>query len=179
MGTKSQSRACDQRVHLKPLGAKRASKGNRHEMRVADALAKGKMTLNRILLGMFLMLLFVTPACAETWYLMAPDQKVMSEPEAATKVGRGAIVGPIHVTSTAEFPSQQKCEATRPRLIDDWRRRNVMTRGSWTRHGFNDPSDFILCISTRDPRLALGPYHIAGIHDVRSMDLWLPAKRTR
>lgn len=54
-------------------------------MRETDALAKEKMTLNRILLGMFLTLLFVTAAHAETWYLMAPDQKVMSEPEAATK----------------------------------------------------------------------------------------------
>ena len=144
-----------------------------------DTLAKGKMTLNRILLGMFLTLLFVTAAHAETWYLMAPDQKVMSESEAATKMSRGSIVGPIHVTSTAEFSSQQKCEGARPRLIDDWLRRSVMTRGSWTRHGFNNPSDFILCVSASDPRLALAPYHIAGIHNARSMDLWLPARRTR
>jgi hypothetical protein len=109
---------------------------------------------------------------------MAPDQKVMSEPEAATKMSRGSIVRPIHVTSTAEFSSQQKCEAIRPVLVDDWRRRNVMTRGSWTRHGFNHPSDFILCASAGDPRLALAPYHIVGIHNARSMDLWLPARRT-
>jgi hypothetical protein len=110
------------------------------------------MTVNRILLGMFLTLSFVTAAHAGTWYLMAPDHKVMSEPEAALKMSRGSIVGPIHVTSTAEFSSQQKCEAARPRLIDDWRRRSVMTRSSWTRHGFNNPSDFILCVFAGDPR---------------------------
>lgn len=147
-------------------------------MRAAEALAKGRMMLKRILLVMFLTLSSVTAAHAETWYLMAPDQRVMSEPDAAIKMSRGSMVGPIHVTSTAEFSSQQKCEAARPRLIDDWRRRSVMTRGSWTRHGFNNPSDFILCVFAGDPRLALAPYHVAGIHNARSMDLWLPARRT-
>src|SRR5690348_246798 len=137
------------------------------------------MTANRILLGMLLTLLFATAAHAEPWYLMAPDQKLMSESDAAAKMNRGSIVGPIYVTASAEFSSQQKCEATRPGLIDDWRRRNVMTRGAWTKHGFNDPSVFILCVSAGDPRLALAPYHVTGIHNDRSMDLWLPARRTR
>jgi hypothetical protein len=79
--------------------------------------------------------LFRPAAHAETWYLMAADEKLMSEPGMATRMSRGST---ILLTSHAELPSREKCESARPSLIDDWRRRrSVITRGSWNRHGFN------------------------------------------
>jgi hypothetical protein len=117
---------------------------------------------------MLLNLFFAAAARAEPWYLMAADEKLMSEPEIATRMSRGSTVGPIHLTSHAEFPSREKCEAARPGLIDDWRRRGVIRQGSWNRHGFSAPNAFILCISEADRRLAKSPVN-AG----RSMDLLL------
>jgi hypothetical protein len=127
----------------------------------------------RILLAMLLTLFSFGVARADTWYLMAADEKFMSEPEIATRMSRGSTVGPIHLASRAEFPSRDKCEAARPALIGDWRKRGVITRGSWNRHGFSSPDAFILCTSDADPRLAKSS---VNAEPYRSMDLLLNSR---
>jgi hypothetical protein len=124
----------------------------------------------RILFALLLMLFFAPAARAEPWYLMAADEKLMTEPEIAGRLSQGSKVGPIHFTSRAKFSSREKCEAARPGLVDDWRRRNIIRQGSWNRHGFSTPNSFILCTSGADPRLAKSPVSAeAGL----SMDISL------
>jgi hypothetical protein len=144
-------------------------------MRLASKRPSVARTLRprRILLAMLLTLFSVGAARADTWYLMLADEKFMSEPEIATRMSRGSTVGPIHITSRAEFPSRDKCEAARPALIDDWRKRGIITRGSWKRHGFSAPDAFILCISDADPRLAKSS---VKAEPGRSMDLFLNSR---
>jgi hypothetical protein len=124
----------------------------------------------RILLAMLLTLLLVGAARAETWYVMAPDEKLMSRPDVAATMHQGASVGPIHLTSKGEFPSRQKCEAARSAIVRDWRKRGVISHGSWNRHGISSANPFIVCTTGADPRMARSPVGAGGI---RSMEILL------
>jgi len=97
--------------------------------------------------------LFATSAQAETWYLMAPNEKEMSSSGVAREKHKGSVVGPIHFESRAEFPSRAQCEPARQKVIKDWRRATVMMLGSWNDLGFTSPSEFVRCVSSGDPRL--------------------------
>src|SRR5262245_42900089 len=88
-----------------------------------------------------------------TWYLMAADVKVISEPQAATKMSKGSMVGPVHFTSQGESNSRHECESDRRKLIHDWRQHSIIARGGWARHGITTPNSFAHCISSSDRRL--------------------------
>lgn len=130
------------------------------------------MNARRILLVAATMILFASAAYAETWYLMAADEKVISDPKAATTMDKGAVVGPIRFTSKEEFASRSECETSRVQLVQDWRKQSVIARGGWAKHGFTTPNAFAQCVSGSDPRLKM-----AG--DVRYMSTVLQARRRR
>jgi len=112
-----------------------------------------QINFDKLLVVMFAVVLFAASAQAETWYLMAPNEKEMSSPRAASVKHKGPVVGPIHFESRAEFPSRKQCEPARQKVINDWRRASVITRGSWNQLGFTSPSKFVRCVSSGDPRL--------------------------
>ena len=98
-----------------------------------------------------------TVAHAGTWYLMAPDEKVVSDPRVAIRLEHGPVVGPLLFTSLDTFPSREQCEPARRKLINDWRQLGVITRGSWNKYGFTSPSVFIRCVQSDDPMLKRSP----------------------
>jgi hypothetical protein len=119
------------------------------------------------------LLLFARAAYAESWYLMAADPKVISEPKAASMMVKGAVAGPVHFVSQGEFDSRGQCESDRHQLIQDWRRHSIIARGGWAKHGFTTPNIFAQCISAADPRLSKS----AGANP--TMDILLQTRRVR
>jgi hypothetical protein len=131
-------------------------------------------------------LLFATSAQAETWYLMVPNEKEMSSSHAASVKKKGPVAGPIHFESRAEFPSRERCEPARQKVINQWRRDSVIVRGSWNELGFTSPSDFVLCASSKDPRLVKSSIQTAARTQEAgdrspgpSMDINIPLKARR
>ena len=118
--------------------------------------------MDKVSIVMLAAVLFATSAQAETWYLMAPNEKEMSSSGVASEKHKGSVVGPIHFESRAEFPSRVQCEPARQKVIDDWRRASVMTRGSWNALGFTSPAEFVRCVSSGDPRLMKSSARTAG-----------------
>jgi hypothetical protein len=98
-------------------------------------------------------MLLATGAQAQTWYLMAPDEKIMSNPRVAVTMEHGPVVGPIEFTSRARFSSRAQCEPARQKLVTDWRLLSVIKRGSWDKYGFTSPSVFVRCVPSDDPLL--------------------------
>ena len=135
------------------------------------------MSINRILLSALLTFIFAGAAYAETWYLMAADEKVISEAQAASMMSKGSMVGPVHFASQGEFNSRDACEADRHKLIHDWRKHSIIARGGWAKHGITTPNAFAQCISASDPRLVKA----SATSDVKAgptMDILLHARRT-
>ncbi len=92
-------------------------------------------------------------AHAESWYLMAPDEKLISEPRVAIRMEHGPVFGPIEFMPREKFASRAECEPRRQQLIAKWWRLSVIKRGNWDRYGFTNPSAFIHCIPASDPQL--------------------------
>jgi hypothetical protein len=115
-------------------------------------------------------------ATGEKWYLMAPDEKTMSNPRVAVNMEHGPVVGPLEFISVGEFSSRSDCEPARRKLIADWRSRAVIKRGSWDKYGFTSPSYFIRCVSADDPQLKKP---LAGTDSVPSMETFVnrPTRR--
>jgi hypothetical protein len=107
----------------------------------------------RIFLALVLILAMTTAVHAATWYLMAADMKAMSNPSVADRLSKGSRLGPLHLTSQAEFPSREECEPARDKLIDTWRKQSVTMRGGWDKYGIITPAGFIRCVSDSDPHL--------------------------
>jgi hypothetical protein len=126
-------------------------------------------TSKQIVLACLLTLLLDQAAHAATWYLMAADVKVISQPKAANMMSKGAVVGPIHFASQGSYPSRDQCESARQKLLDDWRQYSIPARGGWNRYGFHTPNSFAQCVSSADPRVSKG--------EVPTMDITLPKKR--
>jgi len=89
----------------------------------------------------------------QSWYLMAPDEKTLSNPRAAVTMERGPVVGPLEFTTRAQFPSRAECEPARRKLIRHWWQLSVIKRGSWDKYGFTSPSAFVRCVRGDDPQL--------------------------
>ena len=106
-----------------------------------------------LLAAIAMTMLSAVHAQAQTWYLMAPDEKIMSNPRVSLRLLRGPVVGPLEFTSREKFPSREECEPARRKLITEWRQQSVMQRGHWARYGFNSPSPFILCIPDNNRHL--------------------------
>jgi hypothetical protein len=113
-----------------------------------------------------------------TWYLMAVDVKLISEPQAANKLSKGSMIGPVNFTSQGEFNSRHECESDRRKLIYDWRPHSVIARGGWARHGITTPNSFAHCISSSDQRL-LKPTPAIDAMAGPTMDILLHGKGPR
>jgi hypothetical protein len=98
-------------------------------------------------------LFLASAAYAESWYLMAPDEKIISEPRAAMRMEHGTVFGPVEFIAREKFASRAECEPRRQQLIGKWWRLSVIKRGNWDQHRFTTPSVFVRCISASDPQL--------------------------
>jgi len=97
--------------------------------------------------------LSVSAAHAQTWYLMAPDEKIISNPRVAIRMEHGPVMGPLDFTSRGKFPSRAECEPARQKLVTQWRQLSVIKRGSWNKYGIQSPSVFVRCVPADDPQL--------------------------
>jgi hypothetical protein len=100
-----------------------------------------------------MMLLVAGTVSAGTWYLMAGDEKALSEPDAAVLLSRGTSVGPIHMVARGKFQSRDRCETERHKVIHEFRKQGMIGRGGWTRHRIRSPSVFTQCVESTNPRL--------------------------
>ena len=107
----------------------------------------------RTILALAFILVMATAAHAGTWYLMAADLNDMSNPSVGERMSSGPRLGPLHLTSQAQFPSREECEPARDKLVEAWRRQSVVKRGGWDRYGITTPAVFIRCVADSDPHL--------------------------
>jgi hypothetical protein len=112
-----------------------------------------QMMPNLVFAAIALAMPLVAAAQADTWYLMAPDQKLLSNPGAAVSKERGPVVGPLEFISHARFSSRAECEPAREKVITQWRQLSVIKRGGWNKYGFTSPSVFVRCVPADDPQL--------------------------
>jgi hypothetical protein len=130
---------------------------------------------NLVFMAIALTMLLVTAAQAQTWYLMAPDEKIISNPGVATRMAHGPMMGPLEFTSREKFSSRAKCEPARQKLITEWRQFSVVKRGSWNQYGFTSPSAFVRCVPADDPQLKLP----TGADGLPSMETFVNRPRYR
>ena len=117
------------------------------DMRSMETIGAG------FLLVLLLAASLATTAYATSWYLMAADEKLVGEPQAAVRLSRGSVAGPFQFTSRGEFASREECEKTRNKLVEDWRKQSLIQLGAWDKLGLSSPREFILCVSATDPHL--------------------------
>ena len=95
------------------------------------------------------------PAAAQatSWYLMAPNEKIVSNPRVAIRMEHGPVMGPLKFITRGKFASRADCEPERRKLITEWRQLSVIKRGTWDRYGFTNPGVFVRCVRADDPQL--------------------------
>jgi hypothetical protein len=98
-------------------------------------------------------MLLATAAQAQTWYLMAPDEKIVNNPRVAVRMEHGPVMGPLEFTTRGKFSSRAECEPPRQKLVTAWRQLSVIKRGSWDKYGFTSPSILVRCVPADDPQL--------------------------
>src|SRR5215469_10815133 len=108
---------------------------------------------NLVFTAIVLRMPLIAAANVQTWYLMAPDEKVVSNPRVAVRMEHGPVVGPLEFISRAKFSSRAECEPARQKLVAEWRRLSVIKRGGWNKYGFTSPSIFVRCVPADDPQL--------------------------
>ncbi len=104
-------------------------------------------------LAMFGAMVSLAATQSQTWYLMAPNEKIVSAPEVAVRMEHGPVLGPLEFLTRARFGSRAECEPARLQLVNQWRQLSVIKRGSWNRYGFTSPSEFVRCVPADDPQL--------------------------
>ena len=105
------------------------------------------------MITVILLLVLTTSAHAARWYLMAADATVVSNPSVADRLVKGAVLGPIELSSKGEFSSREDCEPSRDQLIATWRNQGLILRGGWNKYGVRSPGEFIRCVPDTDPHL--------------------------
>ena len=134
-------------------------------------MAKQSRNLTAMSVAALIILGMAEVAHANSWYLMAADEKKLSEPGVAAIMYRGSSVGPLSFVSRGEFESRSQCELNRRKLINDFRKHSVIAHGGWAKHGISTPSVFTQCVLDDDPRLVKMP---AGSEGKRpTMDILL------
>ena len=108
---------------------------------------------NLVLATIGIAILLATAAHAQPWYLMAADEKIVSNPRVAVRMEHGPVMGPLEFTSRGKFSSRAECEPARQKLVTEWRQLSVIKRGSWDKYGFTSPSSFMRCVSANDAKL--------------------------
>lgn len=132
----------------------------------------------RVIVAIVLILLLTTSAHAGTWYLMAADAKLVSNPSVADRLVKGAVLGPLQLISQGEFSSREDCEPSRDQLIAAWRKQGLIMRGGWDKYGIRGPGDFIRCVPDTDPHLTKSTTGDRP-RGTRSLDVLLRNKRGR
>jgi hypothetical protein len=94
-----------------------------------------------------------TAAQTSSWYLMAPNEKIVSNPRVVIRMEHGPVMGPLEFMVRGQFSSRAECEPERRRLITEWRQLSVIKRGSWNKYGFHNPGIFVRCVPSNDPQL--------------------------
>jgi|GEM_PF-2002743 len=108
---------------------------------------------NLVFAAIAVTMLLATAAQAQTWYLMAPDEKIVSNPRVAVRMEHGPVMGPLEFITRGKFSSRAECEPARQKLVTAWRQLSVIKRGSWDKYGFISPSSFVRCVPADDPQL--------------------------
>ncbi|HEY1849766.1 MAG TPA: hypothetical protein VGG60_01985 [Candidatus Binataceae bacterium] len=111
----------------------------------------------RVFVAIGVVILLGTSAHAGTWYLMAADLKIVSNPSVASRLYQGSRLGPLQLTSQGEFSSREECEPARKNLVSAWRKHSPTTRGGWDKFGITSASAFIRCVPDTDPHLTKSP----------------------
>ena len=136
-----------------------------------------KLTISALVFtAVALTMLLVAAAQEQTWYLMAPDEKVVSDPGVAIRMEHGPVMGPLEFISRAKFSSRAECEPARQKLVTEWRQLSVIMRGSWNKYGFTSPSVFVRCVPADDPQLKKSH---AGGDSLPSMETFVNRPRHR
>jgi hypothetical protein len=125
-----------------------------------------------------ILMLSSTSVHAGTWYLMAADLKVVSNPSVADRLYQGSRLGPLQLTSQGEFSSRDECEPARKKTIDVWRRESVTKRGAWDKYGINSPGEFIRCVPDTDPHLTKSSVNDRA-NEGPSIEVFLRIRRVR
>jgi hypothetical protein len=130
--------------------------------------------MKRVFAAILLIPILATGVHAGTWYLMAADLKIVSNPGVSTRLYQGSRLGPLQLSSQGEFSSRVECEPARDKLIEEWRKQSVVKRGSWDKYGINSPGGFIRCVPDTDPHLTKSPRDRAK--EGPSIDVYLRTK---
>jgi len=109
---------------------------------------------------------------------MAADAKVVSDPSVADRLVKGAVLGPLELSSRGEFSSREDCEPSRDQLIAAWREQGLILRGGWNKYGIRGPGDFIRCVPDTDPHLTKSTTDDRR-KGTRSLEVLLKNKRGR
>jgi hypothetical protein len=131
-----------------------------------------------VIIAIVLILLLTTSAHAGTWYLMAADAKLVSNPSVADRLVKGAVLGPLELISKGEFSSREDCEPSRDQLIAAWRKQGLIMRGGWNKYGIKGPGEFIRCVPDTDPHLTKSTANDRA-KGTRSLEIFLRNKRGR
>ncbi len=131
-----------------------------------------KNNLLHIQFALAALLVLAQNSHAASWYLMAADVNVISQPKAASSMVKGSMAGPVRFTARGDFASRSECESDRTGMVQDWLKHSVIARGGWSRFGFTSPNVFIQCISDSDPRLSQSG-------GTRTMDILLQVRKFR
>ena len=126
----------------------------------------------RIFVAIGMVISLSTSAHAGTWYLMAADLKIVSNPSVASRLYQGSRLGPLQLTAQGEFSSREECEPARKNLVNVWRKHTPNTRGGWDKFGITSPSAFIRCVPNTDPHLTKSPA-AEGTKSTPSMEIVL------
>jgi hypothetical protein len=108
--------------------------------------------MKTMLLALLGMLLLVSPALAETWYLMAPDPKVFKDPMVLHQMEQGMVTSSLQLQSVGSYSSRADCEVARRKFAMDWRN-GRLTNMEWHQMGTTSPDWFVTCSSGSDPRM--------------------------
>jgi len=112
--------------------------------------------LKALLFALLGMVVLVSLAMAETWYLMAPDPQELKDPMALHKMEQGMVTSSLRLTSVANFSSRGECEVARRKFADDWRN-GRLTNMEWHQIGTTSPDWFVTCASGADPHMSTSP----------------------
>src|SRR5437899_7391046 len=75
----------------------------------------------RLLFTTMAVMILAASAQAQSWYLMAPDEKIVGDPRVAIRMEHGPVMGPLEFVAREKFSSRVECEPARQQLVGKWR----------------------------------------------------------
>jgi hypothetical protein len=114
------------------------------------------MPVSRTIVVICALIMFVSPAMAETWYLMAPDPRQLQDPMVLHRMEQGGVTSSLQLTSRASFATRAQCEVARRKMANDWRN-GRLNNMEWHQIGTASPDWFITCAAGSDPHMTTSP----------------------